>query len=88
MADETAGPVTSRAEALAVVEEIERLLDGGRWAEADGLYVTRCGTGQVFRHLPAAGLGQRAAGAFVATPDRRAACSETTCRFISRPGRS
>lgn len=76
MADETTGPVTSRAAALAVVEEIERLLDGGRWAEADGLYVTRCGTGQVFRHLPAAGLGQRAAGAFVATPDRRAACSD------------
>ena len=76
MANETTGPVTSRADALAVVEEIERLLDGGRWAEADGLYVTRCGTGQVFRHLPAAGLGQRAAGAFVATPDRRAACSE------------
>jgi tetratricopeptide (TPR) repeat protein len=76
MADETAGPVTSRADALAVVEEIERLLDGGHWAEADGLYVTRCGTGQVFRHLPAAGLGQRAAGAFVATPDRRAACPD------------
>jgi tetratricopeptide (TPR) repeat protein len=76
VADETSGPVTSRADALAVVEEIERLLDGGHWAEADGLYVTRCGTGQVFRHLPAAGLGQRAAGAFVATPDRRAACSE------------
>ncbi len=76
MADETTGPVTSRAAALAVVEEIERLLDGGRWAEADGLYVTRCGTGQVFRHLPAAGLGQRAAGAFVATPDRRAACPD------------
>lgn len=74
MADETAGPVTSRADALGVVEEIERLLDGGHWAEADDLYVTRCGTGQVFRHLPAAGLGQRAAGAFVATPDRRAAC--------------
>jgi len=76
VADETAGPVTSRAAALAVVEEIERLLDGGRWAEADGLYVTRCGAGQVFRHLPAAGLGQRAAGAFVATPDRRAACAD------------
>jgi len=76
VADETAGPVTSRADALGVVEEIERLLDGGHWAEADDLYVTRCGTGQVFRHLPAAGLGQRAAGAFVATPDRRAACSD------------
>ena len=61
MADETAGPVTSRANALGVVEEIERLLDGGHWAEADDLYVTRCGTGQVFRHLPAAALGQRAA---------------------------
>jgi tetratricopeptide (TPR) repeat protein len=76
VADETAGPVTSRADALGVVEEIERLLEGGHWAEADDLYVTRCGTGQVFRHLPAAGLGQRAAGAFVATPDRRAACSD------------
>ncbi|HEX6858284.1 MAG TPA: hypothetical protein VF204_23555 [Streptosporangiaceae bacterium] len=68
--------MTSRADALRVVEAIERLLDGGHWAEADGLYVTRCGTGQVFRHLPAAGLGQRAASAFVATPDRRAACSD------------
>ena len=76
MADETTGPVTSRADALRVVEHIERLLDGGHWTEADELYVTRCGTGQVFRHLPAAGLGQRAAGAFVATPDRRAACSD------------
>ncbi len=76
MADDTTGPVMSRAAALAVVEEIERLLDGGHWTEADELYVTRCGTGQVFRHLPAAGLGQRAAGAFVATPDRRAACSD------------
>jgi hypothetical protein len=76
VADETTGPVTSRADALAVVEEIERLLDGGHWAVADELYVTRCGTGQVFRHLPAAGLGQRAAGAFVATPDRREACSD------------
>jgi hypothetical protein len=76
VADETTGPVTSRADALRVVEHIERLLDGGHWTEADGLYVTRCGTGQVFRHLPAAGLGQRAAGAFVATPDRRVACSD------------
>src|SRR6185437_7724186 len=74
--DETAGPVASRAEALAVVEEIERLLAAGHWAEADGLYVTRCDTGRVFRHLPAAGLGQRAASAFVATTDRRAACPE------------
>src|SRR5215471_972303 len=76
MADEASGPVTSRADALGVVEEIERLLDGGHWAEADDLYVIRCSTGQVFRNLPAAGLGQRAAGAFVATPDRRAACSD------------
>jgi tetratricopeptide (TPR) repeat protein len=68
--------VTSRADALRVVEVIEALLDGGHWAEADELYVTRCGTGQVFRHLPAAGLGQRAASAFVATQDRRAACSD------------
>lgn len=70
------GTVTSRAGALVVVEAIERLLDGGHWAEADDLYVTRCDTGRVFRHLPAAPLGQRAASAFVATLDRRAACLE------------
>jgi tetratricopeptide (TPR) repeat protein len=69
------GVVASRSDALRVVEVIELLLDGGHWAEADGLYVARCDTGRVFRHLPAAGLGQRAARAFVATPDRRAACS-------------
>jgi tetratricopeptide (TPR) repeat protein len=73
---EKTGPVTSRADALQVVEEIELLLDGGHWAEADDLYVTRCDTGRVFRRLPAAGLGQRAASAFVATPDRRAACPD------------
>ena len=70
------GPVTTRADALQVVEAIELLLDGGHWTEADDLYVTRCDTGRVFRRLPAAGLGQRAASAFVATPDRRAACPE------------
>jgi tetratricopeptide (TPR) repeat protein len=70
------GVVASRADALRVVEAIGLLLDGGHWAEADDLYVTRCDTGRVFRYLPAAGLGQRAASAFVATPDRRAACSE------------
>ena len=72
--DDRAGDVQGTV--LAVVEEIERLLDGGHWTEADGLYVTRCDTGQVFSDLPAAGLGQRAASAFVATPDRRAACSD------------
>ncbi len=65
--------VISRADAERAVEEIEALLDGGHWAEADDVYVTRCG---VFRNLPAARLGLRAAAAFVASPSRRAACPE------------
>jgi tetratricopeptide (TPR) repeat protein len=65
--------VTSRADAERAAGEIEALLDGGHWAEADDVYVTRCG---VFRNLPAARLGLRAAAAFVASPSRRAACPE------------
>ncbi len=70
--DET---VTSRADALRVVEVIELLLDAGQWQAADGIYRRRCSDGEVWRDLPAARLGQRAAAAFVATPDRRTACA-------------
>jgi len=69
------GIVASRANALRVVEVIELLLDAGQWQPADDLYRSRCDNGAVWKHLPAARLGQRAATAFVATPSRRAACA-------------
>jgi len=70
-----AGEVTSRADALRVVEAIELLLDAGHWNEADGLYRSRCGSDpSVWQLLPAARLGQRAGTAFAA-PARRAACA-------------
>jgi tetratricopeptide (TPR) repeat protein len=68
------GRVTSRADGLRVVEAIELLLDAGQWLSANDLYSVRCDDGAVWQDLPAARLGQRAATAFVATPDRRAVC--------------
>jgi tetratricopeptide (TPR) repeat protein len=69
------GEVTSRADALRVTEAIELLLDADQWRAANNLYRARSGNGQVWKLLPAARLGQRAASAFVATPARRAACA-------------
>jgi len=69
-----AGTVPTRADALRVVEVIELLLDVGQWRAADDMYQNRCDGGYVFRDLPAARLGQRAAAAFVATSARRDAC--------------
>jgi tetratricopeptide (TPR) repeat protein len=70
-----AGTVQNRADALLVVEVIELLLDADQWQAADGMYRDRCENGAVFRRLPAARLGQRAAAAFVGTPDGRTACA-------------
>ena len=70
-----AGQVTSRADALRVVEAVELLLDAGQWQAASDLYRSRSGTPPAWRTLPAARLGQRAATAFVATPARRDACA-------------
>ncbi len=70
-----AGTVASRADALRVVEVIELLLDAGQWQPADDMYTSRAGDPVVWLTLPAARLGQRAATAFVATPDRRATCA-------------
>jgi tetratricopeptide (TPR) repeat protein len=70
-----AGSVASRADALRVVEIIELLLDAGQWQPADDMYTNRSDNGLVWMHMPAARPGQRAATAFVATPDRRAACA-------------
>ena len=72
-----AGHVTSRADALVVVEAIELLLDADQWQAANDLHASRTRkyqTGDVWRDLPAARLGQRASSAFVGTPTRRAAC--------------
>ena len=70
-----AGQVTSRADALRVVEAIELLLDVSQWEPADDMYANRSGHPEVWMTLPAARLGQRAATAFVATPARRDACA-------------
>ena len=68
--------LTSRADALRVVEAIELLLDADQWQPAQDIYMNRSGVrGAVWKHLPAARLGQRAATAFVATPARRDACA-------------
>ncbi len=69
------GTVTSRADALRVVEAIELLLDAGQWQPAHDVHTNRSGVPPAWLTLPAARLGQRAATAFVATPDRRAACA-------------
>ena len=71
-----AGTVRTRADGLLVVEVIELLLDAGQWQAADDMYGDRCDNGYVWLSMPAARLGQRAATAFVATPDRRAACAD------------
>jgi len=70
-----AGEVTSRADALGVVEAIELLLDADQWQPADDMFTHRCSNGDVWMDLPAARLGQRTATAFVATPARRDACA-------------
>ena len=67
--------MTSRADALRVVEAIELLLDADQWQPADDMYRNRSGAASVWLTLPAARLGQRAATAFVATPARRDACA-------------
>ena len=61
--------MTSRADALRVVEAIELLLDAGQWQAADDMYQNRSDNGLVWQTLPAARLGQRAVTAFVATLD-------------------
>jgi tetratricopeptide (TPR) repeat protein len=70
------GTIATRADGLRVVEAIELLLDADQWRMADHLYRSRTDSGAVWRHLPAARLGQRAAWAFVAIPARQRACLE------------
>jgi hypothetical protein len=71
------GRVTSRADALRMVEAIELLLDAGQWRSADDIFQARSGSsGRIaWVALPAARLGQRAATAFAGTPARREACA-------------
>ncbi|HET8683731.1 MAG TPA: SIR2 family protein [Micromonosporaceae bacterium] len=59
-----------------VAEAIELLLDADQWSAADSLYRSRTDNGAVWKHLPAARLGQRAAFAFVAAPARRQFCGD------------
>jgi len=66
--------VISRADAVGTVDELERLVGDGQWDAADNLYEARGGN-DLWKHLPAARLGQRAALAFVGTPALREACS-------------
>jgi tetratricopeptide (TPR) repeat protein len=76
LTDVIEGRIDSQEDALRVVEAIELLLDADQWHAADDLYRVRTDEGQVWRSLPAARLGQRAASAFVATPTRRQVCRD------------
>jgi len=73
LADLPSGWLTSRANAVRVVEMIELLLDADQWTTAHGLY--RRSRDGAWMNLPAARLGQRAATAFIATPERQRACA-------------
>jgi tetratricopeptide (TPR) repeat protein len=70
------GVITTREEGLRVVEAIELLLDADQWQPADDLHTARAmrGDDPVWKTLPAARLGLRAAAAFVGTAQRRSAC--------------
>jgi hypothetical protein len=68
--------IASREDGLRVVEAIELLLHADQWQAANGLYQARTASGKLWRWLPAARLGQRAALSFVATPARRQACAD------------
>jgi hypothetical protein len=75
LTDTPTGPVATREHALRIVEAIELLIDADQWKAADDLYRTRTANSDVWRNLPAARLGQRAATAFVATPNHRHICA-------------
>ncbi|MFF5292610.1 SIR2 family NAD-dependent protein deacylase [Paractinoplanes globisporus] len=70
-----AGTITNREDGLRVVEAIDLLIAADQWQAADDLYGRRTGDGDVWLSLPAARLGQRAASAFVGTPQRRIECA-------------
>jgi tetratricopeptide (TPR) repeat protein len=74
LADTPTGTITNRAQGQRVVEAIELLLDADQWQSADHLYTNRTNNGRLWLNLPAARLGQRAASAFVATPNRSNRC--------------
>ncbi|HEY7264956.1 MAG TPA: SIR2 family protein [Trebonia sp.] len=71
-----AGTLSSRTDALRVVEAVELLLDADQWSPADGILSGRTGSPSVWLTLPAARLGQRASAAFVANRSRYDACKE------------
>src|SRR5262249_23525637 len=75
LADLPTGRLTSRADAARAAEMVELLLDADRWTTANDLYTARSDGGQTWKNLPAARLGQRAATAFIAPPDRQHACA-------------
>lgn len=75
LSDLPTGSVTSRDDALRVVEMIELLVDADEWQAANRLHGDRLGR-QALETLPAAQLGQRCAAAFVGTPSRRSACRD------------
>src|SRR5262249_8860539 len=70
-----AGAVTPRPDAARGAEMVELLLDADQWTAADDLYSARSDDGEAWMNLPAARLGQRAAAAFIATPDRQRVCA-------------
>jgi len=68
------GPVTTRDDALKVVEMLELLVDADMWDAARDLYQSRTDNGRIWHGLPASALGQRCAAAFVATSERSSKC--------------
>lgn len=70
------GTITSRQDGLRVVEAIELLLDAGQLRVADSLYRSWTDNGEVWKHLPAARLGQHAASAFVTASARLRSCGD------------
>jgi tetratricopeptide (TPR) repeat protein len=71
-----AGTIAGPEDGLRVVEAIELLVEANRWTSAHDLYTNRTDTGRAWRSLPTGRLGQRAAIAFVATPDRKQRCRD------------
>src|SRR5262249_45764280 len=69
------GTVPARAAAARGVEMTELLLAADQWTTANDHYRARSDGGHAWQTLPAARLGQRAATAFIATPERRHACA-------------
>jgi tetratricopeptide (TPR) repeat protein len=78
------GRITSREDAVRVVEIVELLIEAGEWRAADELYQNRAGIPPIWITLPAAWLGQRCAQAFIRNDANRVACEQHLSRVKVR----